>query len=391
MFFPVKRLLRLAAVFSALSLPLGGCGFMTPESPLPQTAPFIESSTFSDELYNLGVMSVIYNAPLTKIQSAFVLDNTGAWRPLSTGSEIQRDITEIVKSTLNAMGGRVIFIEYDPTYVSNQVSTGYSNFSKKIAPDIVITGGITGFDRALETTGEGLDTGIDLQFPDIQSDGGDIILPPSQILAATYDSSSKQGLAKITLDFNMKNFTTLAGVPYMTTSQSMLVHKNMADKSFALTLFGPTFGVNGSTKKVQGRHQAVRVLVQSSMMHLVGRYMTLPYWRLLDNVKPDRIVLQRLKTSYNLLSEFDRIVKIQTWLILHGYNSNLNGKIDKSTITALTDYSTKQKITFDPVKPEISYELFQSLYTEIPLDENALSRRIALTRLLAGNSTAKKE
>lgn len=370
------------AVLAASFMLLSGCSFKSQE-PLSMTAPFVETSTFSDELFELGRMSVIYNAPLTKVQSSMVLDNTGAWRPLATGAEIQRDITEIVKSTLNSIGGRVVFIEYNPMYISNQVSTGYSNFQHKIIPDVVLTGGITGFDRALETVSSGIDASADLQFQDLQNDNSDIILPPSENVSASYDSSKKTGLAKITLDFNMKDFRTLAGIPYMTSTQSMLVHKDVQNSGFAITLFGPTFGLNGSVKRVQGRHEAVRVLVQSSLIHLLGRHMTLPYWRLLDGVTPDKIVLNRIRTSFRILPEMDRIVKVQTWLIIHGYQSNLNGNLDPSTVKALSDYTAKNNLVFSADKPSINYDLYESLYINLPLDDKALGRRIALTRILS--------
>lgn len=375
---------KFSSFFIVLSVFLvSGCGTLQSSRPIDASRPFVESSAFSDELYRLGEMSVLYNAPLTKIQSAMVMDDTGAWRPLATGGEIQRDITEIVKSTLNAIGGRVVFIEYDPNYIANQMSTGYSTFKNKLVPDIVLTGGITGFDRALVTDSDTLDASADLQFHDIQSDNNDVTLPPSETVSASYQASTKIGLAKITLDFNMKDFRTLAGIPYMTSTQSMLVKKDLQSSGFAVTLFGPTFGSTGSTKRVQGRHEAVRVIVQSSLIHLIGRYLTLPYWRLVSGVKPDRIVLNRIKTSYRLLSETDRNVKIQTWLILHGYKTNLNGKLDDLTRSALHKYASSAGLTFDAESGKVPYDLYESLYVNIPLNSAALSRRIALTRILA--------
>ncbi len=363
---------------------LTGCSYWSTDTEMPFTPPYPQVSTYSEALYQLGQMSEIYNSPYTKIQSAYVGDNTGASRPLATGAEIQRDITEIVKSTLNSIGGKVLFIEYDPSYVNNQVTTGYSTFREKLIPDIVITGGITGFDRALETLSDTRDFGLDLQFPDIQSDSSGVVLPPSQLLGGTYGDSEKQGVARITLDFNMKNFRTLAGLPYMTTTHSILVHKSVREKNLSVTIFGPTFGLKGSTKKVQGRHQAVRVLVQSCMINLVGRYLALPYWRLLgEDARPDPIVLLQLENSYYQMSEFDRLVKAQIWLFVHGYKIDITGEMDAKTISALDEFSKSYKQEFNPENPEIGKSLFQELYLNIPLDGKALSRRLYLNKLLS--------
>jgi len=362
---------------------LGGCSLWNTDTEMVITPPYTQVSTYSDTLFELGKMSDIYNSPFTKIQSTFVTDNTGASRPLATGAEIQRDITEIVKSTLNSIGGKILFIEYDPSYINNQVATGYSTFREKVVPDIVISGGITGFDRALETLSDTFDFGVDLQFPNIQHES-DVILPPSQLLGGTYSNSQKEGLARITLDFNMKSFKTLAGLPYMTSTHSILVHKSVLEKNLSVTIFGPTFGLKGSTKKVQGRHQAVRVLVQSCMINLVGRYLALPYWRLLgEDARPDPIVLLQLDNSYYQMNEFDRLVKTQIWLFVHGYQIDITGEMDAKTLAALEEFSKSFNQSFDPKNPTIHKDLFQEIYLNLPLDGEALSRRLYINKLLS--------
>ncbi len=364
-------------------LGISGCSVYDPPIELPDSPPYSEDNSYTEALYELGMMSEIYNIPLTKFQSTFIMDDTGASLPLATGAEIQRDITEIVKSTLNSIGGSVLFIEYAPTYISNQIATGYSKFENKIAPDVVVTGGITGFDRGMMTKSGNMDFGIDLQFPEIQNEGT-VVWPPSTLLSTTYNDAEKEGLARITLDFNLKNFQTLAGVPYMTTTNSMLVHKRVKERDWAITLFGPTFGVKGSTKLVQGRHQAVRVLVQSCMLNLVGRYMAIPYWRLMgEETKPDRIVMLQLRNSYSRMSDFDRLVKTQMWLYMHGYDIDITGDMDDKTKASMKQFSGVKNLNYDPANPKISLELFRTLYINIPLTDDALMRRIMLNRMLS--------
>ena len=76
------------------------------------------------------MMTEIYGTGIVKIQSEDIVDNTGTSG--STGGEIQRNITEIMKSVLNTIGGSVVFIEYNPAYIQNQMVSGYSNFENKM-------------------------------------------------------------------------------------------------------------------------------------------------------------------------------------------------------------------------------------------------------------------
>ncbi|WP_157487386.1 hypothetical protein [Desulfosarcina sp. BuS5] len=335
---------------------------------LEQSKPEIKVTSYSDALDALGLMSEIYATGPLKIQSQGIGDETGT--SVSTGGEIQRDITEIMKSTLNSVGGNVQFIEYDPAYIQNQMVTGYSSFTDKMIPDVVITGGITEFDRGLETRGHGTDVGAEATFTGLWS------WLPSQTVSAEYNKAGKQGKARITLDFNLKNFQTLAGIKKMTTTNSMVVHKALANEEFAVSIFGPTFGRKGSIKKVQGRHNVVRLLVQASMIQLIGKYLGLPYWKLLDGAMADKVVIGRLTKRFYRMTEQEKILSSQEWLFLHGYDVNPTGKLDAQTKKALQKYNK-----FDPSKTSIDLDTFLRLYIDIPCNAKTLGRREKFARL----------
>ena len=335
---------------------------------LEESAPVQKVTTYSDALSDLGLMTEIYATGLVKIQSEDIADNTGTAG--ATGGEIQRNITEIMKSTLNSIGGNITFIEYNPSYIQNQMVTGYSNFDQKIIPDVVITGGITEFDRGLETRGKGTDASAEYEFANAGSS------LPSNKVGFEYGDSSKGGKARITLDFNMKDFTTLAGISKMNTVNSMDVHKAVREQEIGITLFGPTFGMKGSIKKVQGRHEAVRLLVQVSMIQMVGKYLVLPYWRLLgdDNVS-DKIVMDKLARSFYQMPETDRIVNVQEWLFISGYDVDITGMIDEKTAAALSRYNPGFSGN------ALDMDTFIAVYTNIPLDHAALGRRNMITKM----------
>jgi hypothetical protein len=363
---------------------LSSCAEMNPQNvniELEKSAPVVKVTNYTQSLLDLGLMSQIYDTGLMKVQSQDIQDETGT--STTSGGEIQRNITEIMKSTLNSIGGNVRFIEYNPSYIQNQMVSGYSSFDNKAIPDVVITGGITEFDRGLETRGEGTNVDVEAEF------GGAPKWFPSETAGISYGDTSKTGKARITLDFNLKDFQTLAGIPRMSTTNSMEVHKALREEEVGITLFGPTFGLKGQIKKVQGRHEAVRVLVQVSMIQMIGKYLALPYWRLMgDDAAPDKTVLDSISETYHRMGREDRVGAAQQWLTLHGYDVTINNRMDSKTVAALQKFDAALG-SADP--GGISEALFTKLYLSIPITREAFGKRQRMNEYIAKMQNAAPE
>lgn len=363
---------------------LSSCAEMNPQNvniELEKSAPVVKVTNYTQSLLDLGLMSQIYDTGLMKVQSQDIQDETGT--STTSGGEIQRNITEIMKSTLNSIGGNVRFIEYNPSYIQNQMVSGYSSFDNKAIPDVVITGGITEFDRGLETRGEGTNVDVEAEFT------GAPKWFPSETAGISYGDTSKTGKARITLDFNLKDFQTLAGIPRMSTTNSMEVHKALREEEVGITLFGPTFGLKGQIKKVQGRHEAVRVLVQVSMIQMIGKYLALPYWRLMgDDAAPDKTVLDSISETYHRMGREDRVGAAQQWLTLHGYDVTINNRMDSKTVAALQQFDAALG-SADP--GGVSEALFTKLYLTIPITREAFGKRQRMNEYFAKMQNATRE
>lgn len=335
---------------------------------IKKEAPETKVTSFTESLRKLGTMTDIYGVSKLKVQSQDIADNTGTAG--ATGGEIPRDITEMLKSTLNSIGGRVTFIPYNPSFMQNQMITGYSNFDDKMVPDVVITGGITEFDRGLETRGSNVDASAAVDWTGVPK------WAPSTTTAIDYGAGEKSGLASITLDFNMINFRTMSGIARMQTVNSIRVQKAVSEKELGITLFGPTFGLKGSIKKVQGRHAAVRLLVQLSMIQIVGKHLMLPYWTLLPNADPDPVVMDALKKYYYELENVDQIIRTQELLFVQGYDVAISGELDQQTVASLQQINAD----YNPANGTIDKDTFFAVYLATPITDAALERRVALNR-----------
>ncbi|NCC77587.1 MAG: DUF4384 domain-containing protein, partial [Clostridia bacterium] len=312
---------------------LGGCGSMDPRNvdvDLPSDMPVVKETSFDKPLADLGRMTQVYGKRVL-IQGKDVTDYTGL--SMYGYGEIPRDITEMTKSALNAIGGNVVYIPYSPVFINNQMVTGYSNFQGKLIPDIVLSGGITEFDRGLDTRSRNTDFGVTtLPFNVNQH------WVPGDTISVDYNQENQESLARITLDFNLLDFQTMSGVARMQTVNSINVYKAVADKELGFTIFGPSFGLKGTVKKVQGRHAAIRLLVQTSVLQIVGKYLYLPYWKLIPEMKPDPVVLDKIRQDFRALSATEKIGEIQTCLYLKGYNVPITGQMDSRTQSALASF-----------------------------------------------------
>lgn len=359
-----------ASAIALLGVLLGGCSLNPHNVDVELTEHPVESkaSNFDQAMRDLGMMSQIYDTKKVHIMARDIIDNTGS--SVATEAEIPRDVTEMLKTTLNGFGGNVVFIPYDPDFILNSANTGYSGFREKLLPDVVVSGGITEFDRGLETRGKNTDLALEGTV-----EGNDI--------GVDFSDQEKASLASITLDFNLVNFKTLAGIPRMQAVNHIKVEKAQAENSLAFSIIGNTVGLKGEVKKIQGRHAAVRLVVQVSMIEVLGKYLALPYWRVLPNVERDPVVIDQVLAQLYTMDEPKRVRKVQEYLALNGYVVTLNGTLDEATQAALADFAAKHP----GLKPTINDETYLALFESVPLDFSTLQKR-RLIGSLQDNSVA---
>ena len=102
---PNARSVVTGSLLSLVFLLLSSCGDMNPHNvdvQLEKSAPVEKITSYSQALLDLGLMTEVYDTGYMKVQSQDIADETGT--SMTTGGEIQRNITEIMKSTVNSIG-----------------------------------------------------------------------------------------------------------------------------------------------------------------------------------------------------------------------------------------------------------------------------------------------
>lgn len=298
--------------------------------------PISFDTMLTSALKDLGLMTEIYGSSLLKIQSSPLADRTGPeWKK---GGEKSRYITEKIKNAVTSIGGRVKYIPYDPVFAHVQMVKYDGESEKKLMPDVVIEGEIIRFNPGLEKKeGKGCSASIVFDFID---------------------------------------FHTMASISRVRTENRVQVNKGSQRKMLGVTLAGPTYEKEGDIEKSNGGDRAIQMLVELSMIQIIGKHLALPYWKLLDDAKADPAVLDSLKRVYYKMDESARISKAQELLFLHGYDVTPTGTMNMETKIALQDYENTQTLFHRPVDEK----LFFKLYFSLPITDETLERRFHLDR-----------
>lgn len=369
--FNRKSTLKIVCVAFLLSLIGCNANPQNADIDINETLPETKTSVYDKAINSYGLMQNIYDVRSDatgrdnkadfglRVMVDDIADVTGSSN--STMNEIPQNVTEMVRSTLNGIGGRVQYIPFDANMLVNMVNLKYTDLKNKKKPDVILSGGITEFDRGLVTKGDSSDVGVDVKDYGVE-----------------FSDQAKSSLASITLDFNLIDFKTQAGIPKMQAINSVKVHKATREDSIGFTIKGVTFGAKGEIKRVQGRHAAVRLIVQLSVLQILGRYQMLPYWTLIPGAESDYVVIDQVVSNFYKMTPTQRIMKAQEYLYLHGYNVNINGQIDVATQSALSDFSKKHKF----VSEDINKDTYLALFETVPVNHETEARRNVLNSML---------
>lgn len=336
------------AILLALAFMLVSC--KQPSVTIPVEPPKAQETAYTSSLRKFGRLTKEFRVGTLRVQTTQVQDETGS--SAATGAEIPFDITKMIMSAINGIGGSIVFIPYDPVYIKNQAALNMTTLEGKMKPDVVLNGGITEFDRSLEAGSSGVDFGG--QFgAGKNSPGVDI------------GKQDRDSVSSITIDLNITDVETMAMVPRVQAVNTMRVFKAASDLDLGFSIFGASFGYKSSVKKIQGRHAAVRVLVDLSVLETLGKYLNLPYWKCVDQgAKPDPVVLENIRDQFAMSDQQGRMRLIQNLLHVYGFrNLRSTGNLDAETAAAIQAVSAAYGFS----AANLDEDFYENLFVNAPV------------------------
>ncbi len=353
-----------AAAAAALALSLSGCAMAdwflgkTSNAEVEEMdQQMAESMTarktpYDDSLKTFGKMLEAYNIAEVRVQSKVISNQTAE-------KELPDDISKLLISALNKIGRKVVYIPYDPTYVINEANTG-GNISRTL-PQIVLSGGITEFDKDLIEKSRELKGDVNIQKGDFGS-------KYSQDGAAAYDAESS--ISRITLDLQLLDYRTQAYMPGIQAINSANIRKTKLGWGVGYFFQGSGLSFQYSLQQKQGKYQALRLLVELSTLEVMGKYFDVPYWRCVEGMGPDTAMIARIEDEFKGLDQANQNVYLKDYLYFHGCDGLDRGS---STMTpaekAIIDQEMQKAKCDSPAK------LFVKLWAEVPLDAASARNR----------------
>lgn len=315
-------------------------------------APVSNLSPYAESLGRFGRMLDVYKEgdPVIYMQTRSITDATNLSSPF-IGAEIPGDITEMVRTAVNRIGARIIYVPYHPDYLIAQAQLG-ARFGVTM-PDFLITGALTEFDRAISGAGRSNSVGIEFGGGKGKTEiGGDI--KRTAIFSA------------LALDLNLVSFSTQQMVPRVQASNAVKVLNFSSEDSASLGFYGDAFGFKLEGRYLQGRHSAIRTLVDLSVLELVGKATNTPYWRCIPGGKPDPVVVENMRHAYEALSPELKLGLVQVTLRKYGEPVQVTQQMDDGTQRALQKVYAERYASLGEVDV-MTWQGFEPLFFGVPM------------------------
>jgi len=149
----------------------------------------------------------------------------------------------------------------------------------------------------------------------------------------------------------------------------MEVHYAKDGSDIGFSIGGVGIGYGTEATAMHGRHLALQMMAEFSIVQIVGRTMGVPYWRACEDkqiFKIDKIVISDWKDQYNnLLAKNLLIPFMQSQCIANGIDINVTGILDNYTKNAFRKIIQKYDIKSTPIP---SWELYLALELNRLLD-----------------------
>lgn len=230
---------------------------------LPDASPTVVSDTqtvYMRALQDMGLLLDVYYPPLNEPIYYYVKPIHDATNLSATG-EIPADIGDLVRSAFGDIHDKIRVLDHITGEDVQQTALAAGNAT---VATYIIGGSISQYDRALESTSSS---------PSVMGSFG------RGHGAVDFNGSMKDSKGKSHIGVTLRLLDSKGvSLPGRFGGEMDLWHGQEGfDIGFAIVGIG--FGYACESTAVQGRHQALRLISDLSVVQIVGRSLALPYWR----------------------------------------------------------------------------------------------------------------
>ncbi len=336
-----------------------------------QKGPTKNITRYDRSLQRFGRMLAAYNCDYLRIQSKAISDATAA-------GGVPKNLQQMVITSLNKIGSRLSYVDYDPSYVLTQdalaergATPGRADITLQ-APNVLVSGAITEYDK-------GLVSRIKSQNLDISGGGG------SSEFELGVGRESEMDVSRIAIDLQLVDYSTQQLISGVQTSNRVMVSKKTNSSEMGFALAGSGFGLNGSLKQKQGLHSAIRLLVEMSVLELLGNYFDVPYWRCVEGAQQDQNLIAKWREKLEDDDNDTFTAKLKLLAYTHGYDMDLfTLTLNENELAMYTELKEKTGIEDD-------FDLMIHLWENVPIRDGARRLKIAKKMMIDAQAQAEQE
>jgi hypothetical protein len=321
-------------------------------APLPEK----RVSAYDQSLRDFGRLLEAYDVTPRRIQGKVIANRTGS-------KSIPPDINAMLDSAMNKIGGRVIYLAYDPGYVEGEKFLDAQIYRTRSLPELVISGGITEADEQLagrrnRKSGE-LWAPVDQKA--LERWGGNE-------LDLGYERTKSASGSRIAVDLNVLDYVSQAFLPQKQVSNSILLFEREQNDELSFAFLGSGLGFDATINEKQGVHSALRVLVELSVVELLGKCFDVPYWRCIKDAAPDEELIARNRDEFRALDGAGQLRMVRAYLFLHGRGTGTDSDAEVGKLAA----AEMQRLGVSDLT-----DLWIKLWLTVPIDQ---ARKMVLDR-----------
>lgn len=306
---------------------------------LAESIPFSNITHYRNALFGIRELVTIFDKKQIYIAVEPIMNQT---------SEIGRlpaDIRVMVESALNRMGcSNIIVIPYTETALKR-----YAN--KNL---YTVHGAITEFDSGILVGSSNNDAGAYAEIHSTDIDAGG-------------DRGNALEISSISIDFTLHDFKSKRYIPGLQISNKMQINRVNKSQGFGFSIYGNGLSINASATFKQGVHSALRLLVELSMVELVGNFHDLPYWiTVYENEDLDENIQAKMLKDFELATNRERAKYIQRILsYLYDEPLQIDGIVGNKTKAQIRRFKTDYAIHSGGDAPEKELFLEMLLATAV--------------------------
>jgi len=311
---------------------------------------------YDTSLKRFGKLLAAYNIQPLRVQSKIISNQTA-------DQSLPSNISKMLITAVNKIGKEVTYLPYDPNYIISEATTGGN--IHRILPQVVIAGGITEYDKNLIEKKRELKTEAGIEKGQWGSEY-------DQDYGLGYDSG--ESVSRIALDLHLFDYITQASIANVQSSNAINIRKTKLGWAVGAFFAGCGLTFDYSLKKQQGKYYAIRLLVELSVLEVLGKYFDVPYWRVLPGAIEDEALVGRLYEEFGDLTNDEQIAYIKEYLFFHGVDN-----LDRTSFGVTAQDEAAVKTAMKKYNCNTNTDLFIKLWKTVPIKE-ARKRNRTYTR-----------